>query len=784
MKSSVFFQGLAAFCIATTASAVSAQNTAIQLFSPADVRHSTTGTGYNNENIFNTKPQNLTCPASPKGVISSTADGMGNVLVDNFVTLTVQGTTTTGPSNICSGGTVENGTQQNCFTPTYSGEASIKVGVDPTTLASTGGVPPIDISSSLQEGSIQATISLVDTGGFLAGSALYLVTNCTPGGVTGSIQVTGNPISPTSPTPQQLTQSYPINPTTGQLVQFTYDLSQSEANQNLTIPAGGATPSTGSMSLDSTKFQTNYLANSSFATANCLIHTGELYTDPNGNTSPGCTLYTLTCQRGSNPDQAGALCPDSSAPDEIFQEIFDGPSFSLPDITGAGGQTFHQGVGFLEASEGWTGGSCVFDPNSSLAGQICPLNVLNSFSGPGYYKSGAGGKDPNSAFITVAPVPEVLTTVSVPGQNIPGYWINKSSFNVNFTSTPPSFPAQTDFVPQPVATLSYGISPASTVPQPPAPVAGDTLLTNTACPSNKPVAVYQPASQPITLADGMYLLHYFAQDCAGTQELKFTQDNNQSWSTSFYTYPINVDTIAPVVASGPTLSPAPSTNGGVANSYLQGQQVTASYSCTDERSGIVTCGTSTYTPGSGVLSTGPISKSPVNTDTPGSQTYTVNAVDAAGNQTSASVTYLVVAPSVNLYLLKVAPRKVKHNGTLGYAIAATLFGKQTTSEVTITDPLPAGVTFQQAKVQQLCSKGKCSNTASCSFANNTVTCTSSSLSLRTPILVEIDVSVQAPVGTTIKNTATLSSANPAVSPSRTESSATTFVCSEKSPGCR
>ena len=69
MKSSVLFRGLAAVCIATTASAVSAQNS-IQLFGPADVRLSTNGTGYGaNENVFNTKPQNLSCPSSPTGVI-------------------------------------------------------------------------------------------------------------------------------------------------------------------------------------------------------------------------------------------------------------------------------------------------------------------------------------------------------------------------------------------------------------------------------------------------------------------------------------------------------------------------------------------------------------------------------------------------------------------------------------------------------------------------------------------------------------------------------------------
>jgi uncharacterized repeat protein (TIGR01451 family) len=776
MKSSVLFPGLVAVCIVTAASAVSAQNS-IQLFGPADVRHSTNGTGYGaNENIFNTKILNLTCPASPTGLLSSTTDGTGNVLVDNFVTLSVTaGSSTTGPSDICLGGTVENGSQQNCFTSGYSGNASSLLGTDPDLVVAADGVAPIDIGWSLQQGAIQAQIGLVDTGGYLAGSSLYLVTNCTSSGVSGPALVTGNAIPSSNPTPQQLTQSYPFNPTTGQLANFTYSLSQSQANGNLSIP-NGSTPSTSDNPLDPTTFQSTYLANTSFATASCLVHTGELF-----NNNPACDLYTLTCQVGTNPDQSGALCPESTNPDEVFQEIFDGPGFTLPDIAGGGGQTFHQGVGFLEAKEGWNGGSCVFDPASSIANELCPQNVLVNFSGPGSYKSGGGAKSPNSTFITVAPVPEDLTTVSVTGQNIPGYWINKQSFNVNFASTPPSIPSQTSFVAAPIQSLSYGISLASAVPQPPAPVAGDTLLLNIACPapgaSNPPAAtVFQPPTQPLSVSqDGQYLMHYFARDCAGTQELKFSQDSNQSWSTSFYTYPVNVDTVAPAVSSGPTLSPAPSTNGGVANSYVLGQTVTATYSCTDDRSGIVTCGTSTYSPGSTILNTGNLT-SAVNTSTAGPQTFTVNAVDAAGNQTSASVNYLVVAPSVNTYLLNLAPQRVKHNSKLVYAITATLFGKQTTTGVTITDPLPSGVTFVQAKALQItCSGNKCSNTASCSFANNTVTCSSPSLSLLTPILVTIEVSVQAPVGTTIKNSATLSATNPSVSPGHSVSTANTVV---------
>lgn len=776
MKSSMLLRCLAALCIASTASVVSGQTTAIQLFGPADIRPSTQGTGYgDNANVFNTKILNLTCPASSpiQATVSSSTDGTGNVLVDNFISLSVAaGSSTTGPADICLGGTVENGNQQNCFTTNYSNQATGggANGKDPDTLLPAGGVAPINVSSSLQAGPIQAQFGLVDTGGFLAGSSLYLVTNCTAGGVTGPAQVTGNPISSNNPPAGQLTQNFPFNSSNNLQVQFTYDLSQSQANGNLSITDGTA-PTTGDTPINPTSFP-SYVANTSFATANCLIHTGELY-----NNLPACKLYTLTCQVGTNPSQSGALCPESTNRDEIFQEVFDGPNFTLPDIAGTGGQTFHQGVGFLEAKEGWTGGTCAFDPASVIANELCPQNVLVNFSGPGGFTSGGHGQAPNSTFITVAPVPEDLTTVSVPGQKIPGYWINSRSFQVNFKSTPPSLPPQDNFVAAPIQSLSYGISPASAVPQPPAPVSGDTLLPNPCPGAGTAAAVFQPPSQPLSVSqDGMYLLHYYAQDCAGTQELKFTQDSSQSWSTSFYTYPINVDTAFPVVASGPTLSPAPSTNSGVANSYLQGQKgVTATYSCTDVGSGIVTCGTSTYAPGTNVLNTGNIT-SPINTSTAGSQTFTVNAVDAAGNPTSSSVNYLVVAPSVNLYLLKVAAPRVKHNSTLTYGIAATLLGKQTTTAVTITDPLPAGVTFVSAQATQLtCTKGKCSNNASCSFANNTVTCTSNSLSLLTPIAVQINVSVQAAAGTTIKNTATLSAANPAVSPGHTQSTASTVV---------
>ena len=51
--------------------------------------------------------------------------------------------------------------------------------------------------------------------------------------------------------------------------------------------------------------------------------------------------------------------------------------------------------------------------------------------------------------------------------------------------------------------------------------------------------------RPSVLADGNYALHYFAQDCAGTEELKFIPVGNGGWAAAFHTVPINVDTVVP-----------------------------------------------------------------------------------------------------------------------------------------------------------------------------------------------------------------------------------------------
>src|ERR1700679_4005650 len=149
MKSSVALRTVAAACFAATGVAAFGQN-AIQLFSPANVRVSTQGAGYGSQSIsFNTTNLSLSCTEPITAKISSSSDGSGNVLVDNFIALGVSGAT---PADICRGGTVENGNQKNCFTPSYGNTLSNGggIGEDPDTFLPSGGVSPIDISNKLK----------------------------------------------------------------------------------------------------------------------------------------------------------------------------------------------------------------------------------------------------------------------------------------------------------------------------------------------------------------------------------------------------------------------------------------------------------------------------------------------------------------------------------------------------------------------------------------------------------------------------------------------------------
>src|SRR5271168_3699323 len=176
-----------------------------KVFSPVNVRKSTNGASVLDPDTFGTASLNLSCNSSPiVAVLSSTADGKSNVLVDNFIDLTVtQGGSTTGPFNLC-GTTAPGQNPASCFNSNYQNAATAGklTGQDPDgAIAASGGLPPIDIHKHLASGANTLTFDLVDDGGYLASTSIYLFTNCTPTGVSGG-KISGNPISSTNPTPQ------------------------------------------------------------------------------------------------------------------------------------------------------------------------------------------------------------------------------------------------------------------------------------------------------------------------------------------------------------------------------------------------------------------------------------------------------------------------------------------------------------------------------------------------------------------------------------------------------
>ena len=647
---------------------------------------------------------------SPTATPPSALQAGGPLLVDNNLWV---GVNDVPPTDVCTGfnqgssyltETVPGNEAENCFEPAYAGAIDYPTipsplnGDDPDTIIGiggsetvdvigglpistfpSGGVGAIDISSLLTNSSTPqtVTIQLQDDGGILTSSSVFLATNCTVGPVTGPALVTGNTV--TTNNPSTLTQTFNFNTNNGNVVGFVYDLTAASTAGTLTPSslAPGPTPQTADLPVDPATFQPDYAEDTSFATSNCQLHTGEaLY-----NGSPACKLYTLECTTGTGSEAAGALCPVSTVANEVVQDIFDGPQFSLQNIYTPFGM-FREGIGLLMASENWgdltvppatppagSAGPCEFDPTSGLEYLPCPQNLLISFSGPGGFSGTGETVHPNSSFISVYGVPEDFTTVYVAGE-WPDNWTNNPSPKVYFYSQVPNFtkgayvqtggkltalPGASSFIPAPIASITYGLTPAgSPVPMPiNEPITTDSILQSSANCNTEDgfTAPTEPsfAPSPVTLSipeDGQYLIHYYATDCAGTQELSFTQAGG-SWSTNFFTYPVNVDTIPPAVSAialSPTSSPGLTTG-----TYKPNTTVTASYSCSDAGyvaggpntgSGVVLCGTNIYAPES-EYATPTLTYKFSAGGSAGKKTFTVYAVDGAGNISSKSVTYTV-----------------------------------------------------------------------------------------------------------------------------------------------
>jgi hypothetical protein len=113
----------------------------------------------------------LQCDTLPvQATLSSTADGTGPVVVDNF--LTVNGV------DVCVGGYYGCGNQNNCNVSCFQGFFwGSPVGSPAST--SYYGVPALDISAQLLPGRNNVTFEVLDWGAPYASSEIWLITNCT-----------------------------------------------------------------------------------------------------------------------------------------------------------------------------------------------------------------------------------------------------------------------------------------------------------------------------------------------------------------------------------------------------------------------------------------------------------------------------------------------------------------------------------------------------------------------------------------------------------------------------
>ena len=642
---------------------------AIKLFSPIDVANSNPNATLPNPFTFGSITLTLTANGSPlKAVLSSSPDGSGNVVVDNFFSVAINGTpvaTGSPAGNICPGPASDTFfvgdmqvTDLDCFTEAYrsaanSNNATGLDGRNPDTFANpgnavlgegqAGGVPPIDISSFLSslvpgEGSpspTPVTFTLLDGGGKVASTTIFLVTNATVNGVQTGGTITGNPIDPNNPATQ--TQEFTFDGTTGQHVSLYANYVALDGTAQI---VNGTTPVPFDTGITQQQFAT-MVQGTSAGPAVCFRLTGELAAD---GVTTLCKAFTMECtQPGANTaTPAGVNCPQQLANGP--RNLYFASAFDTPDaITIAPGT----GPGFLMGQDNWASSGpnsaanpqqCSFGNNLAvdpLAGQLCPQDILTAFFG-GDLNHGGTTRTTNSTFIPVQNMPLPFTIPVVTTENFFG-WQRATTVTVKFFASPAIYPFFFNFNPlpangftaAPIQSVTFGTTSANVpVPDPTFPVPGDTTLLNSGtCPTTSPGTFATPPSS-FVLTEGRFNLHFFATDCAATEELRFRRQANPAanWA-SFKTVPVNIDGTAPMI------------NGATAS--RSGTTVTVKYSCTDPNladgsngSGVVVCGTYLFfaVPNTGNL----VSKFKVNTT---SGQITLKAIDLAGNTTTVQVPF-------------------------------------------------------------------------------------------------------------------------------------------------
>ncbi|MFI5166090.1 MAG: DUF11 domain-containing protein [Thermoanaerobaculales bacterium] len=217
-----------------------------------------------------------------------------------------------------------------------------------------------------------------------------------------------------------------------------------------------------------------------------------------------------------------------------------------------------------------------------------------------------------------------------------------------------------------------------------------------------------------------------------------------------FDYTISVTDLGPQAAT--VLSVSDALPAGV---LFQALTAPAGWSCLTPAvgtNGTVTCTSPTLAPGSpqnfAISVTSPVSPGSIS-DT---ATVTTNPVDTNPANNSATVHSTVTAGIETTYdvaIAKTATPSVAMGGTITYTLVATNNGPGTATNLTVSDPLPAGVLFQSLAAPAGWSCGTPSV-----GANGTISCTLASLAQGSPQTFVIEATAPNS-NVTVQNTATI-----------------------------
>jgi hypothetical protein len=602
---------------------------------------------------------NLSCPGTPTAVLSSTPDGLSNVFQDNTITVANTINNATVPTtNVCYGGDTNfqgytgfpTGTT-NCFEPSYESAAAGFIGQDPDLvpgLVATYGVAPLNLQSAtanplyppvLGAGPQALAVQLTDAGGDLGAATLHLVTNCSLAGLTPGGSITGNPIS------SNPTQTYTFDSAPGQTISL----------ENSVAAATGATFNPGIVPIVTNiavpqQLFSQLVQNTSAAPAVCFRMASELDYSV-APPAPMCKGFLIQCFNPADGTTTGDNC-DPTSVNEV-RNLYYSAQFATPDgpvngfnflygpvgspaadacsnVVPGGSCAGGTGPGMLMGGDNWTQLQCSSPPctqpttttppspptysaanctlTGSLAGALCPLDILTEFEGAADLKGGSTTNGTNSILVPVANMPLPTATASVTGQNAYGWIKGSSTISASFTSNAATYPG-TGNIPQangftpataaPPFSLTYGLTTWPSLPDTTHPVVGDltnsnsnTILTTPFCNSGGVTPPAFPSAGSFGgLSDGIYNLHYFTTDCAFTEGLVFNPQGAQltnptaNWA-SFPFVTVGVDNAAPQVTScGPP--PAPVYNGWYNANFSESCTVTDQYSAGVSGSGFL-----------------------------------------------------------------------------------------------------------------------------------------------------------------------------------------------------